>query len=128
MSNTNPEKGGNEIVPDDDMSMVVEEMFRLKAIIEQATEQYDALRAGLAARLREGDTVKTDNGTISYHSAKRFNADRAKEVLQPAVVEAISEMTVSPKLAKEFLSPHLYKACQVAGKPIIYVYLPKQGK
>jgi hypothetical protein len=124
---TTPNTNKNTVTPDTDTALVVEEMFRLKAIIEQATEQYDALRASLLSQLNDGDVIATDSGTISCRTPRRFSADQAKEILQPAVVDAISEKVVSQRLAKEFLSPRLYRQCQVEGTPTVYVSLPKQG-
>lgn len=84
-----------------------------KAAIEaQERELRAALRAELPAR---GSYTINGVPAVSLAPTRRFNQDRAKEVLPAGTYDLICVQVADSRKAKELLPPALYELCQAEG-------------
>ena len=83
-------------------------------------EDADLYKAQLRERIGAGAYTVGGQPALSITATRRFNADRAAEVLPPEWLTACSKTTVDGALAKSVLPPALYEACAVeSGKPTV---------
>lgn len=89
----------------------------------------DAALGFIATQIRNEYPVGTKRETpdglrVSIRANRRFNPDRAAETLEPDLLAAVSEWTVSSQLAKATLPPPLYEACMSdRGEPVVDIRL-----
>lgn len=98
-------------------------------------EQREAINEAIALvddellRLLEPGEVAEVNGNATWtvrRGARRFKADKAREVLPAALLDAITvtEPTISMEKAKDVLPPSIYISCCVEGKPTVAAVKP----
>ncbi|MFW6598152.1 hypothetical protein ACOCHS_06440 [Propionibacteriaceae bacterium Y2011] len=93
--------------------------------LDQVKEEIRTITGG------DGAHLLPDGHKITVTPTRRFNETRAREVLSPDLVAAITEVksTVSAMLAKRVLSGADYEACQtVAGKPRVTISVENGGE
>jgi hypothetical protein len=94
------------------------ELDALKADVE--IEQ-----AAIKARLRElgtGVHHAPCGIAVSVTSNRRFNADKAAEVIPPPLLEQIQSLVIDTKKARAVLPPTAYDACMVeVGEPRVSI-------
>lgn len=97
---------------------------RLNAVAEQRKQLEDEekfLRARLATLLPAG-TTKAGKWSISVRENRRWDSNRAAQVLSPGELELCSVVNLSSSRAREMLAPARYAECQtVTGDPVVTV-------
>lgn len=88
--------------------------------IAQLTVDAETYKAQLRTKLAPGAYTIGGRPALSITQTRKFNADRAAEMLPPDMLAAVSRPMVDTKLAKEMLPPALYQLCSVeSGKPTV---------
>lgn len=78
----------------------------------QIKNEKDAIKAQLRAELKRGHYTINGVPALSLTPTRRFDPEKAAEILPPAVFEAVARKVVDPTLAKQKLPPELYELCQ----------------
>lgn len=105
-------------IPAADMIELVNEYLDLCATIEEDTARKTALAAHIAAQIEPGERfeIKPGIGVKVMAPSARFNADRARAILTPEQLAAISE--THPTVAGlKFLPPVIADLCRVSTGP-----------
>jgi hypothetical protein len=98
-------------------------LVQLTDAAKEIEDEQNEIKAWLRGALGVGDHKATYG--LSIYETKRFNAEKARDVLrtQPngeALITSISETVISGKLAEKVLPPVIYDLCKVvAGKPTV---------
>ncbi len=95
----------------------------LTARRDDLTESIEQVDQALLTLLQPGEAATIDGEPVwvVQPGNRRWNDDKAREVLPETLIEAITvtEPRIDPKLAKGQLPPDLYSACTVAGRPFV---------
>lgn len=89
---------------------------------DEVDARIKTIKSQLAQRIGVGNSLDVNGVTVSVREPnRRFNAQRAAELVTPEVLELAKE--VSPTKLKQFLSPVLLDTCMDAGTgaPIVSV-------
>jgi len=102
------------------LDQVLTEWFDINDRIKQLEDAKAALQTEMRA-YGEG-AHESAKGTVTVSPQRRFNADRAAEVVPIDLYQLCQETVVSSARAKAILPPAVYEACMVeVGQPRVTV-------
>jgi hypothetical protein len=88
--------------------------------IKHLEEEANAYKTLLRGKLGVGQYTVNGQPAVTISPTKRFDPDKAAEILPPAAIEGISKTVIDAALAKKTLPPALYALCQSeTGKPTV---------
>lgn len=113
--------------PPTDKSTALEVLARRRLELTARREDLDAtiaeVDAALMTLLEPGQSATIDGAPVwtLRHGNRRFNADKAREVLPETLIDAITvtETRLDSKVAKDVLPPALYVMACTEGKPFV---------
>lgn len=108
---------------DSAVEVLARRRLELTARRDELTESIEQVDAALLTLLQPGEAALVDGEPVWIVAPgnRRWNDDKAREVLPETLIEAITvtEPRIDPKLAKGQLPPDLWTACTVAGRPFV---------
>lgn len=108
---------------DSALEVLARRRLELTARRDELTETIEQVDAALLTLLQPGEAALIDGEPVWIVAPgnRRWNDDKAREVLPETLIEAITviEPRIDRKLAKQVLPPALYLECTVQNKPHI---------
>lgn len=108
---------------DQALEVLARRRLELTARRDEIVDAISQVDTAIMTLLEPGEAATVDGNPvwIVQPGARRWNEDKAREVLPPMLLDActITETRLDPKAAKAQLPPDLYAQCTVEGKPYV---------
>lgn len=101
--------------PDADLHALLARYAELADYKARAEEELELIKTRIRATCPVGTTASTPEGVhLSVQPNRRFDKKLAADLLSDDDLSAITEYTISTKLARAKLPPEVYEKCMVA--------------